>query len=83
MTISLESASNKDVNVTSSIDLNFSSFNTEESIAISTVEDLLIESDEVFRVNLSTSSSNVEINGGITTVTILDNDGKCVLHGLN
>lgn len=83
MTISLESASNKDVNVTSSIDLNFSSFNTEESIAISTVEDSLIESDEVFRVNLSTSSSNVEINGGITTVTILDNDGKCVLHGLN
>lgn len=81
MTISLESASNKDVNVTSSIDLNFSSFNTEESIAISTVEDSLIESDEVFRVNLSTSSTNVEINGGITTVTILDNDGKCVLHG--
>ena len=81
MTILLESASNKDVNVTSSIDLNFSSFNTEESIAISTVEDSLIESDEVFRVNLSTSSSNVEINGGITTVTILDNDGKCVLHG--
>ena len=81
MTISLESASSKDVNVTSSIDLNFSSFNTEESIAISTVEDSLIESDEVFRVNLSTTSSNVEINGGITTVTILDNDGKCVLHG--
>jgi hypothetical protein len=45
------------------------------------VEDSLIESDEVFRVNLSTTSSNVEINGGITTVTILDNDGKCVLHG--
>ena len=75
-TVTLQSASNGDFTVLSSTDLTFSPGDTLESILISTMQDALIESDEVFFVILSTSSSNVRIDDGITTVTIVDNDSK-------
>ena len=43
---------------------------------MSLVQDTLIEGDEVFSVVLSTTNSNVQINDGVTTVTILDDDSK-------
>lgn len=57
-------------------DLTFSPGNTVQNIAISLVQDTLIEGDEVFSVILSTTDLNVQINDGITTVTIQDDDSK-------
>ena len=60
----------------STADLTFSPGDTTETIFITTVQDTLIESDEVFLVTLSTTSSNVQIDDGTTTVTIVDDDSK-------
>lgn len=73
------SASGADYNVISPNDLTaltFSPGNTVQNIAISLVQDTLIEGDEVFSVILSTTNSNVQISDGVTTVTILDDDGE-------
>ena len=82
-TISLATASNADFNILSSTELNFSPGYTDETIAIATYDDSVIEADEVFVVILSTTSPSVQIDKakGITTITINDNDGKSsVLH---
>ena len=60
----------------SSTDLTFSPDDTVENIVINTVEDTFIESDEVFLVTVSTSSSNVQIYDNVTIVTIVDDDCK-------
>ena len=60
----------------STADLTFSPGDTTETIFITTVHDPLIESDEVFLITLSTGSSNVQIDDGTTTVTIVDDDSK-------
>ena len=75
-TVSLQSASNGDFTVLSSTDLTFSPDDTVENIVINTVEDTFIESDEVFLVTVSTSSSNVQIYDNVTIVTIVDDDCK-------
>ena len=81
-TVKLVSASNDDFNIISSTNLNFSPGNTEQTIAITTTGDSFIEGNEVFQVILSTSNPDVQIGDGITTITILDDDGKCIWqHG--
>jgi hypothetical protein len=78
-TVSLATASDADFNVLSSTELNFNPGNTDETIAIVTKDDSVIEADEVFVVTLSTTSPSVKIDKvkGVTTITINDNDGKC------
>ncbi len=64
----------------SSTDLTFSPGDTSETIVINTVQDAFIESDEMFHVILSTTNPNVRIDDGVTTVTIVDDDSKCLVH---
>lgn len=75
-TVSSDSTSGADFNVLSSTELSFSPGDTEKNIVIQTVNDELIETDETFFVNLSTTSQVVQINERVTTITITDNDGK-------
>ena len=55
---------------------------TTERIVIKTVDDSIIEDDEIFVVTLSTTNLDVQIDTfkGTTTVTIIDNDSKCVFE---
>ncbi|XP_028399458.1 uncharacterized protein LOC114522881 [Dendronephthya gigantea] len=73
-TVVLVSASNDDFDVISSTNLNFSPGDAQETIAITTDGDVFIEGNEVFQVILSTSSPNVQVDDGVTTITILDDD---------
>ena len=64
--------------------MNFGPGNTDETIAIATKDDSIIEADEVFAVYLSTTNSNVQIDKikGVIIITINDNDGKCIENAL-
>ena len=57
---------------------------TQQSVPIEINDDLLVELDESFNVQASSSDTRVMINGspvGIVTATILDNDSMFVHTG--
>ena len=54
------------------------SLSTTGFVVITTDDDVIIEGDETFRVELNSTSTNVKINDGVVTVTIKDNDSKCM-----
>ena len=45
---------------------------------IETIDDSIKEENEVFVATLSTTNRNVQIEKGVTTITITDNDGECI-----
>ena len=79
--ISPATADKNDFNVLSSTELNFRPGVTTDRIVIEAIDDSINEDDEVLIVTLSTANTNVEIDKSkeITTITIIDNDGKCML----
>jgi hypothetical protein len=85
VTVLLVSASDADFDALPLPDLNFGPGNTDETIAIATKDDSIIEPDEFFVVILSTTSSNVQIDKvkGVIFITINDNNGKCVENTFN
>ena len=59
-----------------SMDLTFSSGNTNQTVMIPIVGDNVVESTESFSVSLMTGDSAVMLNPQTTTVTIQDDDSK-------
>ena len=59
-------------------DLTFNSTNEAipQTVTIPILDDLLLESSEVFNVTLTTNNSNVTLLPNLTTVTIEDVEGK-------
>ena len=54
---------------------------TQQSVPIEIIDDLLVELDESFNVQASSSDTRVMINGSPVVATILDNDSMFVHTG--
>ena len=61
----------------SSKSLSFDSNNLVQSLYISISNDSILEFDEIFQVDLVSSTNGVRVNPSSVTITILDDDGEC------
>ena len=62
------------------IDLVFSESMNKSCVNVSTDEDDILEEDEQFLLDLTTTDPSVELNPDVTTVTIEDDDRMFYLH---
>ena len=78
--MSPKTATKADFRAVSSTELNFDPGRTTDTIVVETTDDAIVEDDELFVVTLTTTNPVVRINKtrAVTTVTITDNDGKCI-----
>ena len=68
-----------------SAELSFNSANDQQLLcmSVSTIDDSLVEENEIFFVDITTSAAEVSVSPSRHTVTIVDNDqaGVYVMHG--